>query len=241
MSDNAPGPDRTTAAQIRDALEALERQAFDELGRLGARVFKDAVTGKPRSHHQHALLYKSMASGWPGVEEHRNELSHMSDEALVSAAYLCEILSYVHWARTCLATGGDIWHLFALTLERLSAVPINDLVAAWKQAGSQKRGGKASPKRKAAVVKLLEKILREDDELQAKDLWSLAGSSMHERYCHVELDGDDYEFLKDSDRNLGIFRVDPELGRQRLRSQSFNSTFRRWCKEAQDNLSSPPA
>lgn len=237
MSDEAPVlVDRATAARIRDSLDVLKAQAYDELKRLGARIFTDEITGQPKSHLDHAILYRSMAGGRPGVQHFRGELSEMSDEALVSAAYLCEILNFVQWARICLARGDDIWDLFSVTLERLSAVPINDLVAAWKHAGAQKRGGQSSPRRKAAAVKLLQRILRKEGNLRAGDLWRLAGSEDHNQYWQVELDDETYEFEKDEDGNLGISRLDVNGGNQRLKSQAFNSTFQRWCQKARDTL-----
>lgn len=237
--EDASRLDGATAAQLQSSLVELESQAYDELARLGASLFTDSVTGQPRSSIEHSMLYKSMAHGWPNVQELRRELAEMSDEALLSAGYLFDILNFVHWVRQCLARGYEA-HALAATLERLSSVPLEDLVTAWKQAGGQKRGGAASTKRKAAAVKLLEKILGQDDGLKAKDVWHRAGSETY-GYCHVDLDGTRYEFKKDENRNLAIFHVDPKLGRQPLRPQPFNSTFRRWCQQAKANLSSPPS
>jgi hypothetical protein len=240
MTNEVQGLDQATAASILNSLRVLETNASEELHRLNARLITDSVTGQPKSAMDHSIFYKSMAYGWPGVQKFRGEMADLTDEALLSVAYLCEILSFVHWARICVARGGEGWYLLSVTLQRLSAVPVGDLVAARKQAGAQKRGGHTSPKRKAATVKLLQSILREEGDLRAEDLWRLAGSEDFDQYWQVELDGEIYEFTKDEDDNLGISRLNTGSGHEQLKSQPFNSTFRRWCKEAKDALSSPP-
>ena len=242
MNDEAPIlVSQATAARILDSLELLEKQAHEELKRIGAKFVLDQHTGNRQPLIQQYAFYLHMAHDWPGTRELRQELPEVSDDQLLSAAKLFDILKFVHWARICVARGEDYVYLFSVALERLSAVSIKELVATWNLAAGRKRGGKASPKRKEAVVRMLETILREEGNLEAKDLWRLVGSSTNERYCQVDLDGEEYEFEKLSNRDLAIFRINPELGRQALKPQALNSTFYRWCEEARKNLAGPLA
>lgn len=240
MSKEDPVPLRSaTAAKILDSLDWLEEQALEELNRIGARYVLSPATGSPLPLIEQHITYLYMAHDWPGTRELRQELK-LSDDQVLSAAKLFDILNFVHWTRIGVARGDDFAYLFSVTLERLSAVPMKEIVASWNLAAGRQRGGKTSPKRKAATVKLLQRILREEGNLGAKDLWHLAGSEDHESYWQIELDGETYEFRKDEDGNLGISRLDPNGGDQRLKSQPFNKTFYRWCKEARDNLSTLP-